>query len=89
LLISWDLRSDEAVTCAAGTPLAPVVRESGDVSVAVPEDIERLRREHPADAQSWRTRVRDELTALLDAGGRIIGFDRGEGYLVRPGKEQR
>lgn len=89
LLISWNLRSDEAVACAGGTPLAPTVREPGDVSVAVPDDIERLRREHPSDARDWRARVRDELTALLDAGGRIIGFDRGEGYLVRPGKEQR
>jgi hypothetical protein len=38
-----------------------------------------------AAAQQWRRRVRDQLTELLDDGGRIIGFDRTEGYLVRKG----
>lgn len=86
LLVSWRLRSDEAVACAAGAS-AVAVREPGDVWVAVPSDIEQVRREDMAAAQHWRRRVREQLTELLDAGGRIIGFDRAEGYLVRPGRD--
>lgn len=86
LLVNWQLRSDGAVACAAGTPLS-VLREPGDAAVAIPADIERVRREDMAVAQEWRRRVRDQLTELLDAGGRIIGFDRTEGYLVRQGRD--
>lgn len=89
LLITWDLRSAETAACAAGAPARPPRPEAGDHTVAVPRDIERLRREHPADAHRWRLQVRAELGDLLDAGGRIIGFDRDEGYLVRRGEETR
>ena len=86
LLVSWRLRSPEVIACASGTAVV-VRREPGDAAVAVPADIERVRREDMAAAQLWRRRVRDQLTELLDAGGRIIGFDRAEGYLVRPGRD--
>ncbi|GAB3634112.1 hypothetical protein GCM10027421_34660 [Microbacterium shaanxiense] len=86
LLVSWRLRSAEAIACASGASLT-VAREPGDTAVAVPADIERVRREDIAAAQQWRRRVREQLTRLLDAGGRIIGFDRAEGYLVRQGKD--
>ncbi len=48
----------------------------GCVHVAVPADIESLRRDDPAEARAWRTRVRAELGSALAGGGRIIGFDR-------------
>lgn len=86
VLVSWRLRSDEAIACAAGVSL-PVSRTPGDISVAIPADIEQVRREDRPAAQQWRRRVRDELTRLLDGGGNIVGFDRTEGYLVRPGKD--
>lgn len=86
VLVSWRLRSDEAIACASGTRV-PVTRTPGDVYVAIPADIERVRRDDLPTAQQWRRSVRDQLTELLDAGGRIIGFDRAEGYLVRPGKD--
>jgi len=86
VLMSWRLRSDEAIACASGvTPQVPP--EPGDVFVAIPADIEEVRREDRPAAQQWRRRVRDELTALLDGGGRIVAFDRNRGYLVRPGKD--
>jgi predicted GNAT superfamily acetyltransferase len=86
LLVSWRLRSREAIACASGISSA-VPREPGDTAVAVPADIERVRREDKNAAQLWRRQVRDQLTELLDAGGRIIAFDRAEGYLVRPGRD--
>jgi predicted GNAT superfamily acetyltransferase len=83
LLIRWELRDDEVSLRAGGTPLPATVRMPGDLAVAVPSDIERIRREDRAEAQRWRFRVREELTRALDAGGRIVGFDRSEGYIIR------
>ncbi|MFC7789214.1 GNAT family N-acetyltransferase [Microbacterium sp. MAHUQ-60] len=90
ILVSWHLRSPQAIACAAGVP-ATAHRDPGDVHVAVPADVEQLRLVDRAAARRWRRTVRDQLTDLLDAGGRIIGFDRTgtdgtPGYLVRPGR---
>lgn len=89
LLIRWNLRGDDAVTCATGARRPAPERRSDDATVAVPADVEALRRTDPASARTWRLGVRDHLTTLLDAGGRIIGFDRDEGYLVRSGEDPR
>jgi predicted GNAT superfamily acetyltransferase len=89
LLIGWQLRDPRVAHRAGGASPAPVEVLPGDVRIAVPADIERIRREDPADAQRWRILVREQLTELLDAGGRIIGFDRSEGYLVRHGEDTR
>jgi predicted GNAT superfamily acetyltransferase len=51
--------------------------------VAVPPDIGRLRLTDPAMAQRWRAAVREALTGLVGRGGRIEGFDRAVGYVVR------
>jgi predicted GNAT superfamily acetyltransferase len=51
--------------------------------VAVPADIERIRATDPALARRWRVAVRDALTGLVGAGGRIDGFDRVGWYVVR------
>lgn len=86
VLVSWHLRSNEAIACASGAA-SQAVPAPGDVSVAIPPDIEQVRHEDRSAAQQWRRRVRDELTPLLDAGGQIVGFDRTRGYLVRPRKD--
>lgn len=88
LLVRWHLRSAEAVGCASGA--APALRAAeGDASVAVPPDIERIRREDRVEAQRWRRSVRSQLTELLDGGGRIVGFERATGYVVRSGGDAR
>ncbi|MFV0320572.1 MAG: hypothetical protein ACK5IN_09490 [Microbacterium sp.] len=51
-------------------------------SVAVPTDIETLRATDPGRARDWRREVREQLRSLLERGGRIVGFDREDGYLV-------
>jgi predicted GNAT superfamily acetyltransferase len=73
LLADWDL-------------VAPRV-EVGEVvaSVAIPHDIEALRRAADPDAASWRHRVRDAMRAQLAEGLVVGGFDDERGYLfVRP-----
>ncbi|WP_419999718.1 GNAT family N-acetyltransferase [Streptomyces boninensis] len=52
--------------------------------VAVPADIEGLRRTDPACAAAWRAALRDVLGGLLAEGWRVDGFDRAGWYhLVR------
>lgn len=86
LLIRWELRDPGVVLRSSGERPHPLEMMPGDVSVAVPSDIERTRRENRGDAQRWRLRVRDELTRAFDAGGAIVGFDRSEGYIIRQGE---
>jgi predicted GNAT superfamily acetyltransferase len=84
LLMRWELRDAGVALRAHGSSPQPETRMPGDRTVAVPPDIERTRREDKAEAQAWRLRVREQLTRALDAGGRIVGFDRTEGYIIRP-----
>lgn len=50
--------------------------------IAVPQDIERLRRSDAGSAASWRAAVRDALGGLLADGWRVTGFDRAGWYLL-------
>jgi predicted GNAT superfamily acetyltransferase len=70
---------------AAGAP-APGRLDGSTSLVAVPHDIGRLRATDPVLAQEWRLAVRETLTSLVDAGGRIDGFDRSGLYVVRRGR---
>ncbi|MDY0909702.1 GNAT family N-acetyltransferase [Microbacterium sp. CFBP9034] len=83
LLVRWELRDGEVEAAAAAHPI--VVDASGPryVAIAVPPDIERLRADDLASARLWRRRVREQFTALLGAGGQVVGFDRSAGYVVR------
>ena len=58
------------------------------VVVAVPEDIEALRRSAPGAAKDWRVAVRDTLGALLADGLRFAGFDRDGWYVLTRGTEE-
>ena len=58
------------------------------VLVAVPEDIEALRRRAPGAAKEWRVAVRETVTALLADGLRFAGFDRDGWYVLTRGTEE-
>ncbi|MER7503176.1 GNAT family N-acetyltransferase [Nonomuraea pusilla] len=62
----------------------PVARPAGTatVLVAVPEDVEALRRADPGAAKAWRVAVRETLGGLLEAGGRVTGFHDKAYYVV-------
>ncbi len=56
------------------------------VSVAIPDNIEALRRDDPDCARQWRQAVRDAMTSLLVGGGHVDGFDRAQGgYIISKG----
>jgi predicted GNAT superfamily acetyltransferase len=76
IMVSWAL---------AAPPVATPADDRVVASVAVPRDIESLRRENPSDAATWRFRVREQLVGHLAEGLVIGGFDDDLGYLlVRP-----
>ena len=76
---------DAVVALGTGPDGWPVRgRLDGETSlVAVPPDIEALRRTDPAASREWRVAVRDVLAELVAHGSRISGFDRAGGYVVR------
>lgn len=77
--------SDRLMTSWALAAPAPIPAEETVVTtVAIPHDIERLRRDDPAEALEWRYRVRDAFGGLLDDGFVVVGFDE-RGYLFARG----
>jgi predicted GNAT superfamily acetyltransferase len=76
---------DAVVALRAGPDGLPVRgRLDGETAlVAVPRDIEALRRTDPAASHEWRVAVRDVLAELVAGGSRISGFERTGGYVVR------
>lgn len=71
LMASWAL----AAPAPSPAPDAVVA------TVAVPRDIERLRRETPAEAAAWRLRVREQFAEYTAFGFVVGGFDDTAGYL--------
>ncbi|WP_420095230.1 hypothetical protein [Brevibacterium sediminis] len=104
MLILWDLTCDPTARSwetgddatpavedrgGAPTPYAPPVVGTDSLGVAVPWDIEALRREDPVGAHTWRLATREAFTDLLGNGWRITGFSRrsphhGQYVLRRP-----
>ncbi|GAA0986717.1 hypothetical protein GCM10009555_064720 [Acrocarpospora macrocephala] len=56
--------------------------DAGTVLVAVPADIEELRRRDPDAAKAWRHAVREVLGGLLEQGARVTGFHDRSCYVV-------
>lgn len=95
LLLRWDLTAarplpvsvDGAATALdrdehGGPRLASA--DADTVLVAVPRDVEALRRHDFGAAKEWRIAVRDVLGGLLAQGARVTGFDRdGCRYVLR------
>ncbi|WP_159502003.1 GNAT family N-acetyltransferase [Microbacterium sp. 18062] len=73
ILVSWELASASA---------APPRPDQVVAVVAVPADIEAVRREAPVEAATWRHTVREQLQGHLAAGLVIGGFDPVRGYLL-------
>ncbi|MEV4383897.1 GNAT family N-acetyltransferase [Streptosporangium sp. NPDC049644] len=73
----------DAVTALAERDGRPVAgrTDARTLLVAVPPDIEALRRTDPGTARTWRHAVRDVLGALMGEGARVTGFS-GEGHYI-------
>ncbi|WP_127794321.1 GNAT family N-acetyltransferase [Agromyces sp. LHK192] len=79
----------DAVTAAVAdldgepTPYVAPAVTAVVTTVAVPEDIERLRRADPDAARRWRTETRAAFLDLLGSGWAITGFTRSSRYVLR------
>ncbi len=73
-----------AVALAAGAGGEPVTgpADAPVVLVAVPADIEALRRTDPGLGRAWRVALRDVLGGLMTGGASVTGFDRAGWYVV-------
>ncbi|GAA3638826.1 hypothetical protein GCM10022200_22730 [Microbacterium awajiense] len=76
IMVSWALASPPVPTPPADRVVA---------AVAVPPDIEQVRRRDLDQARAWRVRVRDGILSELSRGRRIGGFDDLRGYLLVEG----
>lgn len=74
LLVAWP--TDGSVRAPTAPDDAPVVE------IATPEDVVKLRRTDPAEADAWRAQVRDQLGGALGRGGIVTGFTRDGAYRV-------
>jgi predicted GNAT superfamily acetyltransferase len=98
LLVTWDLatpRPGEPPPWPAHTVLAdrscePVLGpasvppDTDRILVAVPGDIEALRRTDPPLARRWRLAVRNALQPRMQAGWEIEGFRLDHHYVLTP-----
>ena len=57
--------------------------QNGDVveTLSIPRDVEQMRREDPAEAHSWRMKLRREMAVLTNRGLKIGGFEADRGYM--------
>jgi predicted GNAT superfamily acetyltransferase len=69
-----------------GGPLLAEVTGQPEVSVAVPEDIEAIRRAEPPRAREWRSATCAIFSGLHDKGGEVRGLDRAGRYVVYLGR---
>lgn len=70
--------------------VVPVMRETSArlVRVALPRDIESLRRTDPELATRWRLALRETLGDLMDEGAHVLSFDRSGAYTIDRGEVQ-
>lgn len=71
------------IVMADGAPAAqPVPASATAVTLAIPRDIEELRKTDPAQASSWRSALRNAMVPMLADGWRVTGFEPATGYFV-------
>jgi len=64
-----------------GRPV-PGRTDADTVLVAVPPDIEAMRRRDPGAAKAWRYALRDTLGGLLATGAKVTGFHDKTYYVI-------
>ena len=75
LWVSWWLTSDHVKRTISGdqAPLGPI---EGDISIAIPGDINSLQQQEPRTALKWREETRRQFTEAIRAGYKVVGFTR-------------
>lgn len=90
-VFAWWMLSSPRASAAADEPLPAIdvdVLALEDVRVIpTPSDIVSLRASQPDRSREWRMRVRDDFTAALSDGFRVIGLDSEGSYVLTRGND--
>ena len=78
LMVSW--RTDVDAPKARELINKP---ETGDILIAIPEDIVAIRSKNQNESMKWRRQVREQFTAAFEKNGKVIGFSANNEYVVR------
>jgi len=78
LMVSW--RTDIGAPKARELITKP---ETGDILIAIPEDIVAIRSKDQSESMKWRRQVRDQFLAAFEKNGKVIGFSTNNEYVVR------
>ncbi len=76
----WELRSARVEAAVRGEAPGGVPEEA--VRVAIARDFQALKKQGMDLALTERLRVRKELQPLIEAGGRVVGYDRAASELL-------
>jgi predicted GNAT superfamily acetyltransferase len=78
LMVSWS--SDIDAPKARELITKP---ETGDILIAIPEDIVAIRSKDQSESMKWRSQVREQFLAAFEKNGKVIGFSTNNEYVVR------
>jgi len=78
LMVSW--RTDIDAPKARELITKP---ETGDILIAIPEDIVAIRSKDQSESMKWRRQVRDQFLAAFEKNGKVVGFSTNNEYVVR------
>ena len=81
MMAAWNVNSPKAHLAAEGSLHALTTIPNSAVVVPLPEDIVALRQHNLEEAQAWRLRVREQVTAAFADGYRLIGLDPHDSYV--------
>jgi predicted GNAT superfamily acetyltransferase len=100
LLARWSIADPVGRTVSVADAVALLVDDGGRpsprtaaaaadrVTVAVPRDIQSIRRDDPDRARGWRLAVREILGSEIERGSRVVGFAPSHGYIVERASER-
>jgi len=78
LMVSWRTDKDAPKARELITKL-----ETGDILIAIPEDIVAIRSKDQSESMKWRRQVKDQFLAAFEKNGKVIGFSTNNEYVVR------
>lgn len=82
LIVAWDLDSERVARRLEGAaPAVPRAGTAADTRIAVPEDIQRIKKDDPEEARRWRSVTRKAFEHYLARGYVVTDAVRAPGRL--------
>ena len=78
LIVSWSTDIDEPKARELITHPKP-----DDILIEIPDDIVAIRSKDQSESMKWRRQVREQVLAVFEKNGKVIGFSANNEYVVR------